>query len=265
MHSPQSIIQYSTPFKRKSLLCCPFWGRQRCFGRKSWLLKSLIFQPTCPVCPKDHTSQSLPRPFKRIVSHAKEHVVVFDAFLAQFVKQATLVYEILFVVGKSSKRTNYITLVVDPFRSIMLRSSNSRRFLQRSMQMDTTQDSLWNRKAMFALRGGPVNEERCKKWITGRGELGARAAHARLGLQQQHDQQHAGRDSPSLSSASSLMSSLSPFSRLWCHSRPSTMILHCIGEVPSSKSIHGSVNLFGFQYNYSGFSQMEKIYFCTSS
>ena len=103
--------------------------------------------------------------------------------------------------------------------------------------MDTTQDSLWNRKALFALRGGPVNEERCKKWITGRGELRARAAHARLGVQQQHHQQHAGRDSTSLSSASSLMSSLSPFSRLWCHSRPPTMILHFIGEGPSSKSV----------------------------
>ena len=120
--------------------------------------------------------------------------------------------------------------------------------------MHTTQDSLWDRKALFALRGGPVNEERCKKWITGRGELGARAAHARLGLQQQHHQQHAGRDSPSLSSASSLMSSLSPFSRLWCHSRPPTMILHFIGQVPCSTSIHGSF-IFLFQLNYSHFPQ----------
>ena len=59
----------------------------------------------------------------------------FDAILAQFVKQlkATLVYEILFVGGYGSKRTNYITLVLDNFRSIMLRSLNSRRFLQRSI------------------------------------------------------------------------------------------------------------------------------------
>ena len=77
MPSPQNIYNISIPFKRKSLLYYPFWGRQRCLVRKSWLLKSLIFQPTCPVCPKDHTSQSLPRPFKRIISHAKEHVVVF--------------------------------------------------------------------------------------------------------------------------------------------------------------------------------------------
>ena len=257
MPSPQNIYNISIPFKRKSLLYYPFWGRQRCSGRKSWLLKSLIFQPTCPVCPKDHTSQSLPRPFKRIISHAKEHVVVFrcvSGTVCKTVKGNVGVWNIICrrvgLQANELHKTSFRPFSVHNVEKFKLKEIFTEinfLTLPRISKWALRNDSLWNRRALFALRGGPVNEERCKKWITGRGELRARAAHARLALQQQHHQQHAGRDSTSLSSASSLMSSLSPFSRLWCHSRPPTMILHFIGEVPSSKSIHGSVNLFGFQ------------------